>query len=348
MHVYTTIIKHFQEYCNGIFRNTGINCFWIINNSQQVIDTIQKFNTSSKAKSMDSYDFSTLYTSIPHDSLKHNLGLLIDEAYRVRGALWLTVNRSGKCMWSRTKSGSINIDARLLMAMIEYLVDNIYVHVGNRVFRQCIGIPMGTDCAPLLANLYLFYFEYQYMKKLMKNNRGKAKQFSHTVRYIDDLLTLNNPSFETEIYNIYPSKLVLKKTTESCDMLSYLDIRITILESRYVLAVYDKRDNFHFGIVNFPFMCQLDQRTVFQLVRIGRICDNYEDYVSRNRLVTTRLIKQGFRYSKLCRCFKKFSRRHNNIFNKYGKCLKQHIVDGISRPLCVLPGLTKYITVRNS
>ena len=52
---------------------------------------------------------------------------------------------------------------------------------------------------------------------------------------------------------MYPSELVLKKTTESCDMLSYLDIRITILESRYVLAVYDKRDNFHFGIVNF--MC---------------------------------------------------------------------------------------------
>ena len=80
-------------------------------------------------------------------------------------------------MWSRTKSGSINIDARLLMAMIEYLVDNIYVHVGNRVFRQCIGV-LRTDCAPLLANLYL---EYLYMKNLMKNNRGKAKQFSHTV-----------------------------------------------------------------------------------------------------------------------------------------------------------------------
>ena len=189
------------------------------------------------------------------------------------------------------------------------------------------------------------------MKNLMKNNRGKAKQFSHTVRYIDDLLTLNNPSFETEISNMYPIELVLKKTTESCDMLSYLDIRITILDSRYVLAVYD---NFHFGIVNFPFMCSNIPAGpaygiyISQLVRIGRICDNYEDFVSRNRLVTTRLIKQGFRYSKLCHCFKKFSRRHNNIFNKYGKCLKQHIVDGICRPLCVLPGLTKYITVRNS
>ena len=63
---------------------------------------------------------------------------------------------------------------------------------------------------------------------------------------------------------MYPSELVLKKTTESCDMLSYLDIRITILESRYVLAVYDKRDNFHFGIVNLCAVTyQLDQRTVF-------------------------------------------------------------------------------------
>ena len=65
-------------------------------------------------------------------------------------------------------------------------------------------------------------------------------------------------------------------------MLSYLDIRITILESRYVLAVYDKRDNFHFGIVNFPLPAGPAYGIyISQLVRIGRICDNYEDFVSR-------------------------------------------------------------------
>ena len=63
------------------------------------------------------------------------------------------------------------------------------------VFRQCIGIPMGTDCVPLLANLYLFYHESQYMKGLVKNNMAKARQFSNNVRYIDDL---HNPSFEIE------------------------------------------------------------------------------------------------------------------------------------------------------
>ena len=48
--------------------------------------------------------------------------------------------------------------------LVEYLIDNIYIVVGNRAFQQHIGIPMGTDCAPLLANLYLFYYEYNYMK----------------------------------------------------------------------------------------------------------------------------------------------------------------------------------------
>ena len=70
-------------------------------------------------------------------------------------------------------------------------VDSMIV-VGNRVFQQHIGIPMGTDCAPLLVNLYLFYYEYNYMKNLMKLDYGKALKFNFTVRYIDNLLTLNN------------------------------------------------------------------------------------------------------------------------------------------------------------
>ena len=93
---------------------------------------------------------------------------------------------------------------RSLVDHINYLIDNIFVSVGNKVFCQCIGIPMDTDCAPLLANLYLFHYEYKFMKQLMKNDIYKAIRFSKTFTYIDDLLTLNNSSFETDIANIYP------------------------------------------------------------------------------------------------------------------------------------------------
>ena len=106
----STVITHFKEYCNGIFRNTGVNCFWIINNSLHVINTLRNINISSKARSFDSFDFSTLYTSIPHDSLKYCLKMLIEEAYRVRGANYLTINRNRKCTWARSKGLHVNID----------------------------------------------------------------------------------------------------------------------------------------------------------------------------------------------------------------------------------------------
>ena len=111
------------------------------------------------------------------------------------------------------------------------------------MFRQRIGIPMGTDCAPLLANLFLFYYEYKYMRHLISSNLRLAKKFSNTVRYIDDLLTLNNSNFANEIPNIYPPELVLKRTTESPAELSYLDIPIRI---NSITTLYDKEDLFNF------------------------------------------------------------------------------------------------------
>ena len=69
--------------------------------------------------------------------------------------------------------------------------------MGNKAFQQQIGIPMGTDCAPLFANLNLFYYEYKYMKNSMKFDCGKALKLNFT--YIDDLLTLNDTLFVDKI-----------------------------------------------------------------------------------------------------------------------------------------------------
>ena len=46
---------------------------------------------------------------------------------------------------------------------------------GLYIYRQCVGIPMGTDCAPLLANLFLFFYEYSYMRDLIKTDLVLAK-----------------------------------------------------------------------------------------------------------------------------------------------------------------------------
>ena len=78
------VSRHFRQYCNGIYCKTGVNCFWIIDNSQQVLSALSKINYFSTAKHLDSYDFSTLYISIPHTSLKEALTSLIKEVYKVR------------------------------------------------------------------------------------------------------------------------------------------------------------------------------------------------------------------------------------------------------------------------
>ena len=113
----------------------------------------------------------------------------------------------------------------------------MYIKAGNNGYRQNIGIPMGTDCAPQLANLYLFYHEYSYMRSLLKTNLCLAKCFADTVRYIDDLLTLNNNKFNSEMSNIYPPELTLKRTTEADTKLSYLDVSISICRGKFVTLI---------------------------------------------------------------------------------------------------------------
>ena len=200
----------------------------------------------SPAKHFDSFHFSTLYTSISHDSLKIALTSIVKEAYSVRGNEFLVVDKYGNACWSDTPSTAsykTSIREDSLIEMTEYLIDNniIYIKV-DKVFGQQVGISMDTDCAPLLANLFLFYYEYGYMKNLVKDNLQAARKFNGTMRYIDDILTLTNSSFASKIPDIYPPELNLKKMTKSPTTVSYLDILIKINNGKYVTAVYDKRD----------------------------------------------------------------------------------------------------------
>ena len=346
------IIQHYKEYNEGIMRNSGANCFWIIDNSTEVLKKLDKINDTGIARHFDSFDFSTLYTNIPHDLLLDCIDTLVTEAYRIRGANYISIH-GAKSFWSdQAVDGCINVELDKIIDHIHFLIDNIYIGIGNRIFKQVIGIPMGTDCAPLLANLFLFHYEYQYIKDKLKHNHKEAILFRHTVRYIDDLLTLNNPFFEEEIPKIYPKQLTLKKTTESQDRLSYLDICIEIKDRKFTTSVYDKRDTFEFYIVNFPYLdSNIPSGPAYgvymsQLVRIGRICKKYGDFKERHRRLTTRLLKQGYKYDRLCTLFKRFSHKYIDIFSKFGTTVKEHVKGGIALPMDTVHGITSWITSR--
>ena len=101
---------HFRQYCGGIYCRTSVNCFWVIDNSQQVLNMI---------------NFSTLYTSIPHDSLSQVLKCLVKEAYKVKDSTffwWYTVC-NGKVVWTDIPSARQSLTEDKLILYEEYLID---------------------------------------------------------------------------------------------------------------------------------------------------------------------------------------------------------------------------------
>ena len=81
--------------------------------------------------------------------------------------------------WSTQKGKfGISVTESQLVQYVEYLIDNIFIQVSDRVYKQVVGIPMGTDCAPLLANLFLFRYEYKFIKETLRNNPYKARKFN--------------------------------------------------------------------------------------------------------------------------------------------------------------------------
>ena len=94
-----------------------------------------------------------------------NIRNLVREAFKVRGAKYFIIDSHGKAHWSQVPSfvtRCMSLDESKLVELTEYLIGKVYDKAGNNVYRQNIGIPMGTDCAPQLANLYLFHHDYSY------------------------------------------------------------------------------------------------------------------------------------------------------------------------------------------
>ena len=91
---------------------------------------------------------------------------------------------------------------------LSYLLDNIFIKVGNKLYRHIVGIPMGTNCASLVADLFLFCYERDFKTSLSGDNQADMiEAFNSTSRYLDDLLNIDNPYFEGMVNQIYPPEL---------------------------------------------------------------------------------------------------------------------------------------------
>ena len=112
---------------------------------------------------------------------------------------------------------------------LTFLLDNIYIIFGSKLYSQIVGIPMGTNCAPLVADLFLFCYERDFMLSLSEDNQSDVVEaFNSTSRYLDDLLNIDNNFFDSMVNRIYPSELQLNKTNVSDTEASCLDLHLSI------------------------------------------------------------------------------------------------------------------------
>ena len=184
-----------------------------------------------------------------------------------------------------------------------------------------VGIPMGTKCAPLLADLFLYSYENEFLDKLIKEGKRKlARKFNLSYCYTDDLISFNNKRFKELISEIYPKELTISETTESTSIASYLDLLFIRDKSNNIMTkLCDKCDAFGFHIVNFPFTSSnIPSAPAYgvyacQLIRYARCCSNCSVFLLCHRALVTRFLSQGYKVNRLSNTFKKFYGRHTDL-----------------------------------
>ena len=331
------IKEHVQFYCETTYNNSGINLFWSIKNSNEVLTKIKM--KDSQISSISTYDFSTLYTSLPHDLIKTQLTKLIQKTFAREKCLFLACNDRRAFFTDGQFKGYKMWTCSEVCESLNFLLDNIFVRYGKDIYRQVIGIPMGTNCAPLIADLFLYCYERDFMLSLRPDTQADIIQaFNYTSRYLDDIFNIDNPFFENMFKSIYPKELLLNKTNSSGSSCSFLDLDISITNGIVSTKIYDKRDDFDFKIVNFPYLDgDVPKATSYgvyisQLIRFARACSSLNDFNLRNLTITEKLLKQGYRFNKLRKTFCKFYHRNIALVSKYNCNLKTLLNNGISHP----------------
>ena len=140
------------------------------------------------------------------------------------------------------------------------------------------------------------------------------------------------------VKQIYSSELQLNKANSSDTEAPFQDLHLTISDGIVSSKIYDKRDDFDFDNVNFPFLDGDIPRTTSymvytsQLIQFARVSSHVADFNTRNPTLTLKLLKQGYRYHKLCKTFSKFYRRHYDFVSKFKTGLKSLLKQGLSEP----------------
>ena len=176
--------------------------------------------------------------------------------------------------------------------------------ISIRLRAAPFNVTIIQDCAPTSGHddneVENFCRELQ--ESLTKHLR---RTFNSTSPYLDDPLNIDNNFFDSMVNRIYPSELQLNKANVLDAEASFLDLHLSISDGFVKTKFFDKRDDFDFDIVNFPFLDGDVPRSasygvyISQLIRFARVSSHVHDFNTRNKVLTAKLLRQGYRYHKL-------------------------------------------------
>ena len=302
---------------------SNYNKFWVLKDVSPITDIIKKVNSRNNAKSISTFDFSTLYTKLPHRDLIDKLSEVIDLVFEGGKNNCIRISKNGRAYWGKWTSTSPCFSKTAVKQAMQYLIENCYFSVGNCILRQCIGIPMGIDPAPFWANLFLYVYECNYMSNLVQTDRSKSRLFFLIRRFIDDLCAINDDGeFGRVFREIYPPELELK-LEHSGQMATFLNLHIQIMDGKFVYKLFDKRNNFPFSIVRMPHRERNIPESIFysalagEFLRISRSSMLQDDLVSSSRELVSRMKTQGGKVNRINRVLSKVAAKHSGVFASY-------------------------------
>jgi hypothetical protein len=280
-------------------KSGGCKRLFVVDGYEEVSIALNRYRFKrSTDGSVCTSDFETMYTTLEHKDLIHKVGCVVTEAFafmkpKRKGTIFVCEKSDGSFVLRRTsKTCYDKKQARAFSLsdvkwLIKFVISNTFILNDGVLRKQILGIPMGTNCAPMLANLYLYFYESRFVDKVALSDVTLARKMRMSFRLIDDLLTIDCPNGDDFLTKVYPKSLRLSRTNLSNREACFLGMRIRQPEGETKLHVdvYDKRNEFPFQVRNYPHTKSVVPRSqcygVFtgQLHRFVRICSCELDFV---------------------------------------------------------------------
>lgn len=332
--ILTSILLHFRTHFLNIQnldkKHKSIGLVKSVKSTDEYIEYLEETGQNSNLSSINTYDFKSVFTSFRHDSIIKAITYISGKCFNRKTGTHLKIHKN-KCKYNLgNQDNKLNFTKPEIIELLNTVLSNAYIKLGDFIFRQTKGIPMGSASSAILCDLSLIAFEHMYKESFPRpivNN----DQYFEAIRYQDDILVFNFCDFLNISKVIYPDELELEAdNTETGKSVNYLDTNLRLTAEGSTISLFDKRDQFNFRINNLfhsssNVRLRLISNVVYsQLIRFTKICNKFDEFMIALLRIKKQLVNNGHNKEILTKAINRLLQdKFENIHNKFDTCCKR-------------------------